>query len=70
MKEHTPLQKLKRWPTEYLPDTIQNILPHSLLIILMPIGLLGLRAGAGWSPPCSRCLSLSTFRTLSSGIIR
>ncbi len=24
MKEHTPLQKLKRWPTEYLPDTIQT----------------------------------------------
>ena len=47
LHEHTPLSKLQRWPEAFIPDTIRNIVPHSLLIILVPVGCLGLR-GRRW----------------------
>jgi hypothetical protein len=47
LRDHTPRGELVRWATQYVPDTIHNILPHSLLIILMPMGLLGL-GGRRW----------------------
>ncbi len=47
LREHTPGQSLTRWAKGYLADTIHNITPHSLLIMLMPAGLLGLR-GRRW----------------------
>ena len=47
LRDHTPTKALVHWATDYLPDTIYNILPHSLLIVLIPLGFLGLR-GRRW----------------------
>jgi len=43
LRDHTPAKAIDHWMRGYLPDTIQNILPHSLLILMMPVGLMGLR---------------------------
>ncbi len=47
LRNHTPAQKLLQWRVEYLPNILQMLCPHSLLIVLLPVGFLGLR-GRRW----------------------
>jgi hypothetical protein len=43
LPNHTPAKKLRIWRDDYLPATFQTLLPHSLIMILLPVGLLALR---------------------------
>lgn len=43
VKNHTPMNAVSLWAHDYLPATVKNVLPHSLLIVLLPVGLLGVR---------------------------
>lgn len=43
VQEHTPGGELIKWRDQYGENLFQWTLPHSLLIVLVPLGLLGLR---------------------------
>jgi hypothetical protein len=47
LHDHTVMGKLIHWPTAYLPDTVRNVVPHTLLVMLVPVGVLGLK-GRRW----------------------
>ncbi|MGH7177158.1 MAG: glycosyltransferase family 39 protein [Tepidisphaeraceae bacterium] len=42
LRDHTPALAANKWARAWLPTTIVNGSPHGLLLILMPLGLLGL----------------------------
>jgi hypothetical protein len=47
LARHTPAQEFQTWRREKLPAIFRNLLPHASLMLLLPVGLVGLR-GRRW----------------------
>lgn len=52
LEHHTPTRRLIKWRDEYLSTTILNALPHPLLLVFLPAGLVLMNHAERWVLLC------------------
>jgi hypothetical protein len=43
VRQHTPLNELRRWTTDRIPEILRNTTPNPFVFVLIPLGLVALR---------------------------